>query len=270
VATRLDLNYDAQVADVRTKVGSYAMRLWNGSPAYRDADAERIVALLIPRVEAGQARIAQLTDAYIARLVADELSGGIVRGAVADVSTEALRGVAAEEVYRRPFVTAYAELAQGATLTSAIGTGGARLSSLVDTGMQLARTHSARQAGERTKVKQWRRVLTGRENCALCSIVSTQTYYRGDLMPIHGHCDCIPKPLFGSSSELRDDTALSRQMREAVDAEFGGTARGEPFEGGKGTPSDYLGLIAVNEHGEIGPTLGWSWQNFTSKADIGL
>jgi len=270
MATRLDLNYDRQVADVRARVGSYAKRLWGGSPSYRDADADRIIALLVPRVEAGQARIAQLTDAYIARVVASELGGGIVRGTVADVSTEALRGVPADEVYRRPFVTAYTELSQGSTLTAAVSAGGARLASIVDTGMQLARTHSARQAGERTGVELWRRELTGRENCGLCTIASTQRYHRGDLMPIHGNCDCIPKPFFGNASTQVIEPKLLEQMHAAVEAEFGTTDRGARFIDGKGSYNDFMDLIVTNAHGEVGPTLGWRWQHFTSKSDLDL
>lgn len=270
MATRLDLNYDAQVAAVRTKVRGYAMRLWNGSPNYRDADAERLVALLVPRVEAGQARIAQLTDAYIARVVAAEIGGGIVRGTVADVSTEALRGVPGEEVYARPFVTTRAELAQGATLTAAIGAGGSRLASIVDTGMQLARTHSARQAGSRTGVELWRRELTGRENCAMCTIASTQRYHRGDLMPIHGNCDCIPKPFFGNPDTHVIEPELLERMHSAIEAQFGGTDRAARFIDGKGSYNDFMDLIVTNDHGEIGPTLGWRWQHFTSKSELDL
>jgi hypothetical protein len=269
VATRLDLNYDAQVADVRARVGAYAKRLWNGSPSYRDADAERLIALLVPRVEAGQARIAQLTDAYIARVAASELGGGIVRGLVADVSTEALRGVSADEVYRRPFVTAYAELAQGATMTSAITLGGSRLASIVDTGMQLARTHSARQAGGRVGVKTWRRELTGRENCGLCAVASTRRYYRGDLMPIHGHCDCIPKPWFGDSSEQAAEPTLLAQLRTVVQSALPAD-RAAAFAEGAGSVGDFAGLVSTHTHGELGPVLGWSWQQFTSKDDLGL
>lgn len=265
MATQLDLNYDAQVAAVRSKVSAYAKRLWNGLPAYRDADADRLVRVLVPRVEAGQTKIAQLTDAYIARVVAAEVGGGIVRGDVADVSTEALRGVPAEEVYRRPFVTAYTEIAQGSTMTSAVTAGGARLVSLVETGMQLARTHSALQSGDRTGVQSWSRVLTGRENCALCTLATGQQYNRGDLMPIHGHCDCIVKPSFRAAEQPSVD-----RLRNAALAELGSSSRALPFADGGGTLADLLSLVTVAEHGETGPTLAWSWQHFTSKEEINL
>ena len=62
MVTRLDRAYDAQVLDVRTKVLAFVKRSWKGSPAYRDADSERLIAAIVPRIEAGQRRVAELTD----------------------------------------------------------------------------------------------------------------------------------------------------------------------------------------------------------------
>jgi len=268
MVTRLDLTYDREVTAVRAKVAGYAARLWGGLAAYRDADAERLVATLVPRVEAAQLRIGQLTDAYISRVAAAELGSPIRRGVVADTSTLALRGVEPQIVYNRPFVTAYTKLSEGKTLTAAVSAGGARLASIVNTSMQLASTHAARTAGDRAGVELWMRTLTGRENCGLCVIASTQRYYRGNLMPIHGGCDCIPKPFRGERGKQVIDSALLERMHAAVEAEFGGTDRGARFIDGQGTYNDFADLIVTHAHGELGPVLGWRHQHFSTGDDV--
>ncbi len=259
--TRLDAAYDAQVAQVRTKILSYAERMWNGLPAYREADAERLIAAIVPRVEAAQLRIGQLTDAYIARTAAQQFGTSISRGSIADVTTQALRGVAAEDVYRRPFATVYNDLSNGKTLTESVTSGGVRLASLVATGMQLAKTHSARQAINRSGATLFRRVLTGREDCGLCVIASTQRYHRGNLMPIHPGCDCHVASFKGDPDEQVIDPDLLNQMHSGVEAEFGFSDRGARLLDGLNDRSDYLDLITTYEHGELGPTLAWRGQH---------
>jgi len=268
MVTRLDAAYDAQVLAVRAKVESYAQRLWNGLPSYRDADAERLIAALVPRVEAGQARVAQLTDAYVSRLAAVETGGAILRGDVADSSTLALRGVSSDEVYNRPFVTLYTNLSNGSTLTAAVTAGGARLASLVSTGMQLSKTHSARNAMGRSGITTYERVLTGRENCALCVIASTQRYHRGDLLPIHPGCDCGVRPGSGDPNQQIINADLLERIHSAVEAEFGTSDRGARLLTGDNSVSDYLDLTVTHEHGEIGPVLAWRGQHFSRGADI--
>lgn len=265
--TRLDLNYDRQILAVRTKVSNYAERLWNGLGSYRDADAERLIAALVPRVEAGQLRIAQLTDAYIARTAAATLGTQIRRGSVADVSTEALRGVPADEVYNRPFVTTHMKLSEGKSVSGAIAAGGARLESIVTTGMQLASTHAASHAMSRSGVESFARELTGRENCGLCVIASTQRYHRGNLLPIHPGCDCHVRVLKDGGTDQVIDPDLLERMHSAVEAKFGGTDRGARSLG-FGTYNDFQQLLVTNTHGELGPVLGWRGQDFTSLSDI--
>jgi hypothetical protein len=266
MATRLDLNYDAQVLAVRTRVTEYARRYWAGLGSWRDADADRLIAALVPRVEAGQARVAQLTDAYIARVAAG--SGAIVRGAVADVSTESLRGVPADEVYQRPFVEMRTNLAEGSTVTTAVAAGGARLLSLVSTGQQLAKTHSARQAIDRSGAAGFERVLTGRENCSLCVIASTQRYHRGNLLPIHPGCDCGVRPIKGDPDEQIINPERLESIHDAITAEFGTSDRAARYIDGGKDRGDYTDLLVTYKHGELGPTLAWRDQHHTGPAGL--
>lgn len=275
MVTRLDATYDSQVLAVRRQVTAYAARLWGSLATFRDADAERLIATLVPRVEAGQKRIAELTDAYLTRVAQMELGVTVRSGAVATVTTEALRGVAAEEVYRRPFVTTYTSLSKGSSLTAAVASGGARLQSLVTTGMQLSKTHSAASQMRRTQgIAGFMRVLTGRENCALCVIASTQRYRRGDLLPMHPACDCNIKQFKGDPSVQVIKPDLLEQTHQIIDARLSGTDRGARDlglgkESSSGQPlSDFTDLIVSREHSELGPVLTWRSDRFTSAADI--
>lgn len=275
MATKLDVQYRNSVHQVRSKLESFAVRQWNGLGSWRDDDYERLVKTLVPRIDAGQQQIANLTDAYIRRLAVAEF-GSIRAGVVVDASTEALRGVPAMEVYHRPFASAYTELKDGKSMTTALAAGRDRLSDLVLSGSQLAKTHAARDALGRSRFLGFQRVLTGRENCALCVVASTQRYTIGDLLPIHPGCDCDCKPLHGKfdvqviKPELLESTydTIAGKLehvevwRDARDLGLGKVdAKNRPI-------SDFTDLIMSREHGELGPVLTWRSDKFTSVADI--
>lgn len=275
MATRLDRSYDQAVHKVRVQLNGFAQRYWKGLGSWRDEDFDKLVKVLVPRIEAGQQRIADLTDAYIRRLALAEF-GEIKSGLPQAASTLALRGVPAAEVYHRPFASAYTELARGKSVSSAVAAGADRLSSLVLSGLQLAKTHAARDTMSRTRYESFQRTLTGRENCALCVVASTQRYTRGDLLPIHPGCDCGVKPFYTEFDKqvidrpLLDETYTEIATRldhvsvglDARDLGLGKTdARGRPL-------SDFTDLLITNQHGELGPLLAWRDHKFTSADDI--
>lgn len=261
-------SYQAAVAQVRSRLLAVTGAAWAGLGSYRDADIDRLVRLVVPLVRAGQVQVANLTAAYFRQV-----------GATAGVDVAWVtggRGVAAAEVYRRPAVTAYTALSEGKSLSAAITAGGERLASLVSTDLQLAKTHQANRSLSSSRVKSYRRVLTGSENCALCVIASTQRYRVGDLMPIHPGCDCgvDELPRGWNPDEQVIDQALLDLTHATIDAKLGATDYGARNLGlGKvgtsGNPlSDYTDLIVTREHGEYGPTLAWRDQHFTSEAQI--
>lgn len=275
MATRLDRSYDQSVHKVRVQLQGFALRYWNGLGSWRDKDYEQLLKALVPRIEAGQQKVADLTDAYISRLALEEF-GAIKNGLPLEASTVALRGVPAAEVYHRPFSSAYAELATGKSMTAAVSAGAERLTDLVASGLQLSKTHSAREAIGRSKFQGYQRTLTGRENCALCVIASTQRYTRGDLLPIHPGCDCGVKPYHARfDSQVIDERLLNDTYTEiatrldhvsvgldARDLGLGKTdARGRPL-------SDFTELLVTNQHGELGPVLSWRDHKFTGADDI--
>ncbi|SDT84991.1 hypothetical protein [Gordonia westfalica] len=186
---RLLIGYQQAVADVRARVMNYANAIWGGLPAFRDAQAERLIARLVPMVTAGQLQVANLTSSYIARAV----SGGVPLPVDRDGVTRG-RGVDPELLYRRPFEQVWADLSESAPLDAAVAAGATRLMHLVATDMQMAKVRQADASLQAAGVKAYRRVLNGPKNCALCVIASTQRYHVGDLSPIHPGCDCSVAP----------------------------------------------------------------------------
>lgn len=265
--------YQSATKQVRDRVVAYVTAVWANSPAFRDADIERIVSRIVPVVQAGQMHVAQLTNAYIgsmAVLAGVAWSPGVDRAAVVDY-----RGTPADVVYRRPAVQTYTALSKRSTYTDAVAEGLARLLSITATDIQQSKNRQASRAIGGSGFKFFRRQLTGSEDCALCVIASTQRYTRGNLMPIHPacDCDCVPDASGSDPGQVLDPGLLELTHAE-IDKRLGLSDRGARDLGiGKTTSagkpiSDYTDLTVVNEHSELGPTLGWRSDKFTSAADI--
>ncbi|GAA1149231.1 hypothetical protein F6W69_10625 [Microbacterium oxydans] len=266
MVTRLDRAYDVQVHQLRLTIQNFAMRYWNSMGSWRDDDIKRLLAAVAPRVQAGQQRISDITDAYMARVAAEQ--GFTVSGRTFEATTRNLRGISDETLYARPFATMHDSLSKGQSVTAAVAAGKGRLQSIVTTNLQLAKTHSSRRAMRSGGVRAFERVLTGRENCALCVIASTQRYWVEDLAPIHPGCDCQSRPLNSDPAVQIIHPDRLDAIHTAVESEFGSTDRGARYLDGRNEISDYLDLIAVREHGELGPVLTWRDQHFTTKREI--
>lgn len=262
--------YQTATFAVRERVESFARTVWVGSPAMRDADVERLIARLVPVVQAGQLQVANLSNQYIAQMA--KLAGVRWAATVDRATILNYRGAPPVEVYRRPAVTTYTALAAGASYPDALTQGLERLLSIVGTDLQQAKNRQTTASLKGSGFTGFRRVLTGRENCALCAIASTQRYHRGDLMPIHPGCDCGVQPFTQRFNTQVVDPGRLELVYEQIDAhlysdkssvELGvkTTSAGKPL-------SDYTDLIITNQHGELGPTLAWRSQKFTSASNI--
>ncbi|MET1020036.1 MAG: hypothetical protein ABWX62_08645 [Microterricola sp.] len=218
---------------------------------------------VVPVVLAAERQVAQLTNSYLTTM-SNLGTGSNARPAPLDtreVTGAALRnGVEPSTVYRRPESTVNAALADGASVTAAVTQGLNRALVMARSDLQLAKTHTVARQG---KSKWYRRSLTGAENCAMCVIASTQRYHRGDLMPIHGGCDCAVQEETSMDPGQIIDAEKLETVHAAIEAEFGGTDRGARYLDGLNERSDYLDLIVTREHGELGPTLAWRDQHFT-------
>lgn len=250
---RLAEAYDSQVHAIRQQITAFGQAYWDSLPHYRASAVEEMIEAITPRVTAGQLRIADLTRAYLAQC-ARELGWKVALPPIDQDEIIDARGIDPRTVYRRPAVDVYTALAAGKPLPQAAAEGRLRLTQLIGGDMQLAKVHASRQSmrGYPEEGQFYRRVLTGRENCALCVVASTQRYYRGDLMPIHPGCDCGVQPLPpGLAVNQVIDEDLLEQVHQVAADRLGVSDRG-------GRTPDYRKLLTVSEHGEYGPTLSWA------------
>ena len=261
---RLTEAYDSQVHSIRQQITAFGQAYWDSLPHYRASAVEDMIEAITPRVIAGQLRVADLTRAYLARC-AVELGWKVVLPPIDQDEIRGARGVDPRVVYRRPAVDVYTALAAGKPLPQAAAEGRLRLTQLIGGDMQLAKVHASRQSmrGYPAEGQFYRRVLTGRENCALCVVASTQRYYRDDLMPIHPGCDCGVQPLPpGLAVNQVIDEDLLEQVHQITADRLGVSDRG-------GRTPDYRKLLTVSEHGEYGPTLSWAQPKAKPKATAG-
>lgn len=261
---RLTEAYDSQVHAIRQQITAFGQAYWDSLPHYRASAVEDMIKAITPRVTAGQLRIADLTRAYLAQC-ARELGWKVVLPPIDQDEIRGARGVDPRVVYRRPAVDVYTALAAGKPLPQAAAEGRLRLTQLIGGDMQLAKVHASRQSmrGYPAEGQFYRRVLTGRENCALCVVASTQRYYRGDLLPIHPGCDCDVQPLPpGLAVNQVIDEDLLEQVHQITADRLGVSDRG-------GRTPDYRKLLTVSEHGEYGPTLSWAQPKAKPKTKAG-
>jgi hypothetical protein len=263
---RLDAAYTAQVKEIRARVEQFARSRFLAGQ-YRDPDMERFIALVVPVVLSGRKQVSTLTDAWLAAKLTAELGRKVApRGSI---DTGELRGTPADEVYRRPFVTARTELSKGKTLDAAASIAADRLSKMVASDMQLAKTHTARSVLSNTSgTEAYVRTLAGSKNCALCIIASTQVYHKSDLMPIHPGCNCGIDVIADPGRHVIDEDLLQKAHAAVEDwagkSDSGGRDIGLGKVDAKGNRiPDYTDVIVVREHGELGPLLTVKGQHFT-------
>lgn len=240
-------------------------RWFDSARSFRDADAARFIAQVVPAATGAQQATAALTWAFQARMLAEVTGDPRPPAALetAAVTGSALRGVDMATVYRRPFVQIWRRLAEGADLAESVAAGRRRAQSIAATDLQLASTRTSREVmADPRSGRYYRRQLTGAENCGLCVLASTQRYNRGDLLPIHPDCDCVAVPLApGEAVDRVLDPELLEAAHTAIEDRFGRSDRG-------GRAPNYRRVVLVREHGELGPLLTVKSHSFTSADDL--
>lgn len=257
----LDTRYTSVTVALRQRLISLVTQVFGSLGSYRDADADAFVEQVLPIVLGAQQQMGALTDAYLSTMVADMFGGSAAARGVQ--VPQDVRGVAPQEVYRRPYVTVWTALSQGKTMSEAVKQGENRLTSITGTDLQLVRTEATRQVlGGDSRVQFYRRVLRGSYNCAMCVIASTQRYRKERLMPIHPGCDCGTRPLpAGHDPGQVIEPDLLEAAHDAVAAGTGKVDRG-------GRLPDYRDIIIDRQHGELGPLMALRRDSFTGPKDI--
>lgn len=244
------------------------VKLFLGLGSWRDDDADEFVALAVPLIQGGQRSLAALTAAFVAAQASEALGTSLAPPGVPDGDAVELRmGVDAETVYRRPFKAVHTALAKGKNLTTAVELGRVRLEEVAEMDLQQTYARASRVAMQglpaEARPRFWRRVLSGLENCALCTIASTQRYTVEDLNPIHPNCDCQVQGIFGRDPGQVIDPDLLEQVHAAVEELTGQADRGA-------RAPDYRQLMVqmTPQHGEIGTLLVRPRDRFTGPGDL--
>lgn len=263
--SQLTNSYQQLSNKILKAAGTVARQSFVNLGSWRDPDIDRYLKAIEVPLAGAKRQAANLQLAYYResakqagqKFVAPKLT-------TSDLVTSALRnGADTRTVYTRPFVELRTALSKGRTVSESIEAGAVRAESLATTEIELARRSAGLFAREgNTNIFGYLRVLSGLENCALCSVASTQRYSRGDLLPIHPGCDCGEEPIYGNSDpeEFIEDQLLDGTS-EPLDSRFGAFDDGDE-------PSDYTKDIIVREHGELGPVLTIRGQSFTGPSDI--
>jgi len=251
---------------LRTALTEWVRRWFAATPSFRDADADRYVAEVLPVALGAQQSMASLSWAFQARMLTD-ITGDPTPPALVTaerVTGRSLRGVDPAIVYRRPFTQIYTELARGKSMTEAVTAGQLRAQQIAVTDLQLTDMRTAHVVldGDPRAPQFFRRVLTGNENCGLCILASTQRYHRGELAAIHPGCDCgvAPLPDDVDPGQVIDEDLLTA-AHDAIAERFGQADAG-------GRAPDYRKVVLVREHGELGPVLTVTDHRFTGPDQI--
>jgi hypothetical protein len=169
--------------------------------------------------------------------------------------------VAPLEVYSRPSAQFVYQLSQGDTVDEAEAAAAERLGQLATADVVLAdrdETHSL--YAETPAIVGYRRVihpeLSRSGTCGLCIVASDRFYTRGDLMPLHDRCNCIPMPI------VKGDDPGKRLNSDDL---------GRIYAAAGGNFAEQLKFVRVNvdEHGELGPVLVKKGDHFRTPAEAG-
>lgn len=256
-------------ARLRRLTSAGVAALWASLPAYDEGNVDEWLTKVLPIVAAAQRQSVSLTEGYLARALerqpigadADQLIGAAVRN-----------GVAPEEVYRRPFVTAWTALKNGTVYDDAIAAGLARATSTAEMDVQLSHRGTLAAVGrEDDRIRGFRRVTDGNA-CVLCRMASTQRYHKDALMPIHNHCGCTVAPLTDTDPDGHVvDRDLLAQLKGSGEAEQLAkqqkALRARKREADQEAARDDVALD-TQDHGELGPVLVNGNQHFTSEHEL--
>lgn len=221
--------YANRVGAVRATVVRSVEARWRKLDSWHTADIKGFAKSVRPIIEGGQMQVASLTDAYLAQFEASATGKSVRPVGIkpASMTTLAIRGVPALDVYFRLGPTVWWGLSKGMALDAAVEKARARLVSMVSVDLQLAKTHTCRMVlAAKGNVSGFKRVTRG--TCDLCLSTAHQQYAVDELMPIHPGCNCMVEPIYDDRAPVHINTPEKPE---------------EPV------------TVAVKRHGELGPLL---------------
>lgn len=165
-------------------------------------------------------------------------------------------------VHHRPAEAYKRAIATGSTHAEALVKAGIRAKGLAFTDLSLQARGAQQAVLDRAGITTFRRVirpeLSKTGTCGMCIVAADQIYSSGDLMPLHPpSCNCAVMPIIGDADPGRQ---LNREDLDKLYADAGSN-RAEDLRRTRYT---------VNQHGEFGPTLTKSGDNFRGPDKVAL
>lgn len=198
--------YGEQYDLLRLATADSIQQLWLDLGGISDKAALEFAEVALDIVNAATVETATLVDAYVGQYIST-VTGAPAASTinpldVGQTLVDQLRQVPGLDVYRRPAITARAQLAAGKSYDEAMRVAGSRAGSLAATDIGLAHRSAATASLEHNGADGYRRTLTG-ASCVLCRAASTQRYRNAELMPIHTRCDCRVAPIVAGTDHGR-------------------------------------------------------------------
>ena len=241
----------ARQASARDRVAStvqaMVVRLWRQFHGHYDDRAVTAFAAQSARVvRTGQSQTANLTQAYLLRVLA-EMGHAPRRPADLRLPPDLRQGVTVDEEFERIVREYRYHRSQGVTVTDSSQRAETRATLVADSDLTLAMREATRQTLVPVKtVTGYRRVihpeLSKGGTCGLCVVASDRVYSVEELLPVHARCACTVAPIVG---KFDPGHRLNRADLEALYAAAGST----------GAEDLKRTRYKVHQHSELGPTL---------------
>lgn len=251
----LTVQYQRGLARTREAAAHAVGQAWDNLGMYYEADVDPFLDTILPLVQGAQAHAVTLTDAYMALRTKREPFGIDL----SDIADKLRNGTPLEDVYRRPFITTWTALSNGAGVRDAINAGRSRATSSSEMDIALATRASAAESMDRDpRVRGYERVPDGGA-CDFCLLASTQEYHAEDLMPLHNRCGCTVDPILEDDTrgKILDRDLLGDLKAKGVKVYDNGEVR---TYGGDKTVA-----MRVHDHGELGPMITDADDHFTTE-----
>lgn len=168
------------------------------------------------------------------------------------------RGADLVKVYSRPASEYRLAFALSGDPAQAATAAGRRLQDLVRDDVVLGRREGQQRMMRRAGVQQYMRLLHPElavgGSCGLCVAASDRAYKTGQLLPMHGGCNCEPVPL---ATGMRPGDINNVDLARVYDA-----------AGGSNKAADLKRTrFRVDQHGELGPVLTDAAHRFQGPGD---
>lgn len=263
-AERLIEAHTARAERMMASTHAAIQRQWLTIAASNEARIGRFAEVAATTSNVARMRLAHAEAAFYSRFAQATLNRAAAAVGIdpAALSTESMRGISDRQLWDRPISTYFAARSEGLDRSTALRRGWYRASELADEQMQLTRAWAARQVlGDMKGVDSYVR-KPNRGACGLCVTSALKRYRTSQLMPSHPHCRCSIVPSF---VERRTPLQVTPESVVAAVAAAGGAvaAAVAVAKSDNAAVEKAERLVAVNEHGELGPTLGWANQEFT-------